>query len=116
MDKLKAAEEYGARMLKDNPGGFTVASYVNSEVLPDAFEAGWDACEKHIRSNDFPTYEIYLHMKAELTEHEVTRTSLEMQIEILREARESALARASKLESENAALKERLKMYERSEF
>ena len=44
--KSQLAEKYQAEVFSMNPDGFTVAPYCNSETLADAFEAGWDACER----------------------------------------------------------------------
>lgn len=40
----KAAEEYRDEDFKNNPNGYTVAPYVNSETTATAFLAGWCAC------------------------------------------------------------------------
>lgn len=37
------AEKYETEVLELNPGGFTVADYVNSDVLSSAFSLGFDA-------------------------------------------------------------------------
>lgn len=45
-DELAAA--YQAEVFKNNPDGFTIAPYCNADHSATAFEAGWDACHKHL--------------------------------------------------------------------
>jgi len=41
------AEQFRTETFKDNPNGFTVADYINGDLIELFFEHGWSACLEH---------------------------------------------------------------------
>lgn len=47
----KLAEAYRDRDFANNPNGYTVSPYCNSDTTSEAFIAGWDAAIKNVTEN-----------------------------------------------------------------